>query len=55
MTKYFIQHYIHDDATGIELCFTDFDELQDYIQSFFDGVGEHKEYSLNISMVEDET
>lgn len=54
MTKYYISHYIADDATGIELCFTDFDEMQDYIAAFFDGTGEHKEYSLSISMVEDD-
>ena len=51
---YYIQLYTFDEDTGIELSFTDFEQMQDFIQAFFVGVGEHKEYSLSISMVQDD-
>ena len=51
---YYIQLYTFDEDTGIELSFTDFEQMHDFIQAFFVGVGEHKEYSLSISMVQDD-
>lgn len=51
---YYISIYNFDEDTGIELSFDSYYRMQAYIEAFFDGVGEHKEYSLSISMVEDE-
>ena len=51
---YYISHYIFDESTGLDLSFTDFEQMQDYIEAFFNGSGSHREYSLSISMVQDD-
>ena len=51
---YHVSHYFADMDCDINLSFKDFDNLSTYIEFFFIGVGERREYSLSISMVEDE-
>ena len=51
---YHVSHYFADMDCDINLSFKDFDDLTQYIELFFIGVGEHKEYSLSISMVQDD-
>lgn len=51
---YHVSHYCTDEDMGVNLSFKDFDDLTQYIEFFFIGVGERREYSLSISMVQDD-
>jgi hypothetical protein len=51
---YYVSHYCTDEDMGVNLSFKDFDDLTQYIEFFFIGCGQHSEYSLSISMVQDD-